>query len=253
MKDSVFSLQDSVYHCVVTEVLSFLASNGVGAMVVGGVAVQAHTLKMAADARLLLPPDFLRRTDDLDMVVTTAVDQPALMGVIRKLAEHFKAFIGEAGETVFEVGFTRVGAVKPLLQVSYVSPDGQTHTDDIKLNLSFPSENRMFRPEFRDKQETESITLSHIESASKLQADVICIEHLVVNKLAKAREKDLDDAGRLAEIIKKADAQFSVEKAGEALKQVNNCSQELKDRYYEFLSKAGKDSGRKMKRKPITV
>jgi len=251
MKESVFSLQNGVYHCVVNEVLSFLAANGVGTMVVGGVAVQAHTLKMAADAKLLLPNDFIRKTDDLDLVVTSALDQEAILGAMKKLAERFDGFVGEAGETLFEVNMTRVGAVKPLLRVTYVSADGQEHIDDIKLNLSPPSDNQTIDPAFQ--QDKESITLSHIECASNLTADVICLEHLVMNKLAKAREKDLVDAGKLADVIKKTDAGFSTEKADEAFYHAKDCSKELRNRYHEFLRRAGKSVERKPKPKGLKI
>lgn len=217
MKERKYTLLDDHYFGTLMSVLTVFEKNGYPPIIVGGVAVQAHTLALVG---LENAAKYLRKTDDYDMVILGA-DGKKIKDTIKSLDNE--SFITE--DAIFSISILRAGKKRPCLRVEYLNSEDEIKSFEIYLNISTKLEDLKYIPPEQAEVmygDATEIKIRHLRTASELKAKVLLIEDLIATKLANGREKDIEDVNTLVRVAGEKGLLIDWDKAKKSIRSIKD-------------------------------
>lgn len=217
MKEQSYTLLDDHYFGTLMSVLTVFEKNGYPPIIVGGVAVQAHTLALVG---LENAARYLRKTDDYDMVILDA-DGRKIIDTIESLDNE--SFITE--DAIFSISISRAGKKRACLGVEYLNSEDEIKSFKIYLNISTKLEDlRYISPKQAEVMygDATEVRIRHLRTAFELKAKVLLIEDLIATKLANGREKDIKDVNTLVRVAGEKGLLIDWDKTKEGIRSIKN-------------------------------
>ncbi|GEM_PF-2155996 len=217
MKEQKYTLLDDYYFDVLRVVIEAFERFGYTPILVGGVAVQVHSIALVGVEG---SGRFLRKTDDYDLVVLGAENI--------KIGESINELSGASfitNNAVFSITVARNGAKRPVLKVDYLNGRNEVKSAEIHLNIFTKlGDLEHISPERAGVmyESAVEVTIKHSRALSELRARVLRMEDLIAIKLAKGREKDYVDVKNLVGIAKEKDAGIDWDRVEKNLRTIKN-------------------------------
>jgi len=218
MKREIYNLADEELAFLVSNLHEQMGKKGMPYILVGGTAVQAHTLsrlqrktgktlaELAEDPSIRLQ-DYVRSTDDVDLAIHSGVEGRAgrtavgkmIFGILDELA--VPEVISPSEDMILGYRLVRKGMKRPVFQVVI---DGETD-DERRLALNIgvnPADlenlDAKFYDEFVDAGQEVKMPYNR---TFDVKTRVIKPEHLIASKVAKFRAKDTMDVHGLVDLM----------------------------------------------------
>jgi len=243
MKRQLYDLTDEPFAMMINRVGTVLKKEGVKHNIVGGAAVQSYIFYMLTKkynkdiCGLIYDPDvriqdYIRSTDDIDLALKLEEEEDTEK--IRKINQFLPKFafeeIAPCGEVIVEIRPERIGASRPTFKI-YV--DGKGSEDEIiamNINRGKKGDIRNLEDHWYNKiiEESEELVIPYTPNY-ELRVVVPKLEHLLVEKIAGSRAKDLMDNKNLADLSKETGRELDFKEMKSMLLPINERN------YFRFL------------------
>lgn len=243
MKRQLYDLTDPAMFMFVDRIGKVLKEEGIPHNVVGGLAVQSYMLDMFSKKYncsindLVKNPDFrvqdyVRSTDDIDLALGIDGDDATKINKITRFLPKLDfEDIDPNEEAIIALKLLRKGAYRSTF---LVVNDGVTSDENIiAMNISRGQEGDLHKLShiwynaFLENSQRLSLQYNDKHSTS---VQVPKLEHLLSNKIAASRAKDLMDCSNLVTLLKDRKVQLDFEEMGRVLMPV------YQDNFQSFLS-----------------
>lgn len=233
MKRQIYDLTDQPFIMFSDRLEKVLTDASVPHNIVGGIASQAHILKMMSDhygkniSDIINDPDirvqdYIRSTDDIDLSLYLEGEDPEKIRFINQdiLPNLPHWDVSPDGESIIEFKESRRGASRPVYRV-YV--DGEGSQDDvIALNISRGQKKDLHNLDFslynRFIDEGVVLNIPYSQDYS-LKLKVPRLVHVLATKIANNRSKDLMDNRNLACLSKRTGREIDFKELSNILSQ----------------------------------
>jgi len=243
MKRQLYDLTDPAMFMFVDKVGKVLKEEEIPHNVVGGLAVQTYMLDMFSKkynctiSDLVKNPDFrvqdyIRSTDDIDLALGIAGDDATKINrITRFLPKLDFEDIDPNEEAIIVLKLLRKGAYRSTF---LVFNDGVTSDENIiSMNISRGQEGDLYKLShiwynaFLDGSQTISLQYNNTHSTS---VQVPKLEHLLSNKIAASRPKDIMDCSNLSDLLKDMEVKLDFNEMAKVLMPIYH------DNFQHFLS-----------------
>lgn len=216
MKRELYDLTDEEFAMMVNRVGTVLKKEKIEHNIVGGAAVQSYVLKMLTEkynqniCELIYNPDvrvqdYIRSTDDIDLALKLDEEDDTqrikrINGILPKFA--FEE-IAPCGEVIIELKPERIGASRPTFRVYIDGKGSQEEVITMNINRGNGGDIRNLDDHWYDEiiDKSQELIIPYTADYS-LNVIVPKLEHLLVEKIAGSRAKDLMDNKNLADLSK---------------------------------------------------
>jgi len=201
MKEKTFSLYDPLYFYIIGKLMEKIYEKTHETAIVGGIAVQAHLFDISSKEGIIIPPEYFRKTDDIDMCFSPSVRDQDLFDVVTSL-NSLEGLL--EGYCYFNVSVERLGQRKPILKIKMLNNKNEEETTYIKMNFSNRKGDAYLLPEeYYEKQinEAKIISIKHPITQTVINLSVSPLYLVIGTKLINGREKDIADINNIASIL----------------------------------------------------
>ncbi len=253
MKRQLYDLTDEPFAMMVNRVGTVLREEGIKHNIVGGAAVQSYILHMLTKkyneniCGLNYNPnvriqDYIRSTDDVDLALELEEESDTeKVKRINKILPKF-AFedIAPCGEYIVEVRSERIGASRPTFRIYIDGKGSQEEVVAMNVNRGKGGDIRNLEDKWYNKiiGDSQELVISYNPNY-ELRVVVPKLEHLLVEKIAGSRAKDLMDNKNLADLSKEVGRELDFSEMKSMLLPINerNYFRFLEAQYPEQLNK----------------
>jgi hypothetical protein len=235
MKRQLYDLTDEPFAMFVNRACAVLKQEGVKYNLVGGAAVQSYILHMLSGkydkdiCGLIYHPDlriqdYIRSTDDVDLALRfNGEDDTEKIRKINKILPKF-AFeeIAPCEEYIVEIKPERIGASRPTFRVYIDERSNQEEIIAMNINREKGGDIRNLESKWYRKiiDDSQELTIPYNKNY-ELKVVVPKLEHLLVEKIAGSRAKDLMDNKNLADLSKEIGRELDFEEMASMLSPTN--------------------------------
>lgn len=247
MKEQIFSLEDKYYLFTINAIMNAIEKERKNFAIVGGIAVQAYLIDIAKKEGLLLPRNYLRKTDDVDIVFSSLSSNETLT-----LLSKIDSYEEIINNVYCSLTICRIGEKRPIIKATILEMEENEQIKEItlyiKMNLTVNSENAYSIPSLYYKKQVEESVVIRFDEKTKLKVSPIYL--VVASKLIKGREKDITDTKNIASILsltKNAENYIDTKmlyKVILAAYEEGKCNEEAFERYENFVKSIKKPKNR---------
>ena len=225
MKTQDYNLSNEEFAFFVNRASEALRGIGIPHAFVGGVAVQAHTLKrlcnkysvdistLAASNKHIRFQDYIRSTDDVDIALLfpdNAADYAMVGDVVGRLYDSLNGvYLSNNDKHIFEYKLERRGFSRPVFSISVDNVLGK----NLSLNISKQSRHlRALGLEYYDQfiEEGETLELTY-SPGFNLRLRVYNPTHVLATKISQFRAKDSMDIVNLEKVLRESGGEINEE------------------------------------------
>jgi len=243
MKRQLYDLTDEPFAMIINRAGAVLKEENIKHNVVGGAAVQSYILHMLTTRynedvySLIYNPniriqDYIRGTDDVDLALElNEKDDTEKIKKINKILPKF-AFeeIAPCGEFIVEIRPERIGVSRPTFRVYIDGKGSQEEVIAMNINRGKGGDIRNLEDHWYNEiiEKSQELIIPYNPNY-ELKVVVPKIEHLLVEKIAGSRAKDLMDNKNLADLSKETGRELNFEEMRSMLLPINEIN------YFRFL------------------
>lgn len=234
MKRQLYNLTDEPFAMIVGRIGLVLKDEGIEHNIVGGAAVQSYVLHMLTEkynqniCELIYNPniriqDYIRSTDDIDLALKLEGDDTKKIRRINTILPKFVfEEISPCGESIIEIRPERIGASRPIFKVYIDGKGSQEEVIAMNINRGKGGDIRNLEDHWYNTiiENSQELIIPYTPNYS-LRVVVPKLEHLLVEKIAGSRAKDLMDNKNLADLSKERGRELNFKEMESMLLPIN--------------------------------
>lgn len=243
MKRQLYDLTDEPFAMMVNRAGAVLKGEGIEHNIVGGAAVQSYILHMLTEkynqniCELMYNPtiriqDYIRSTDGVDLALKLGEEDDTekikkINGILPKFA--FEE-VAPCQEFIVEIRPERIGASRPTFRIYIDGKGSQEEVISMNINRGKGGDIRNLEDHWYNKiiEKSQELVIPYTPNYS-LKVVVPKLEHLLVEKIAGSRAKDLMDNKNLADLSKEIRRKLNFKEMEAMLLPINETN------YFRFL------------------